>query len=73
MYQVDIDTTGPYPTSFWGSRYVIMFVDSASRLQQPYWVHEKSTSAILAVVKRFVSDMGVPCVFRTDTNWMLGD
>ena len=35
---VHIDTTGPYPTSLGRSRYVLMFVDSASRLQQPYGV-----------------------------------
>ena len=44
----------------------MMFVDSASRLQQPYGVHEKSAAAILSVVKRFVADMGVPRAFRTD-------
>ena len=63
---VHIDTTGPYTTSLGGSRYVVMFVDSASRLQRPYGVREKSAAAILSVVKRFVADMGVPCAFRTD-------
>ena len=43
-----------------------MFVDSASRLQRPYGVREKSAATILSVVKRFVGDMGVPCPFRTD-------
>ena len=43
-----------------------MFVDSASRLQRPYGVREKSAAAILAVVKHFVADMGVPRAFRTD-------
>ena len=43
-----------------------MFVDSASRLQRPYGVREKSAAAILSVVKRFVADMGVPRAFRTD-------
>ena len=33
---VHIDTAGPYPTFPGGSRYVVMFVDSASRLQRPY-------------------------------------
>ena len=61
-----IDTAGPYPTSLGGSRYVVMFVDSASRLQRPYGVREKSAAAILSVVKRFVADMGVPHAFRTD-------
>ena len=55
---VHIDTAGPYPTSLGGSRYVVMFVDSASRLQRPYGVREKSAAAILSVVKRFVADMG---------------
>ena len=63
---VHIDTTGPHPTSFGGSRCVVMFVDSASRLQRPYGVREKSAAAILSVVKRFVADMGVPRAFRTD-------
>ena len=63
---VHIDTAGPYPTSIGGSRYVVMFVDSTSRLQQPYGVREKSAATILSVVKRFVADMGVPRVFRTD-------
>ena len=43
-----------------------MFVDSASRLQRPYSVREKSAAAILSVVKRFVADMGIPRAFRTD-------
>ena len=57
---VHIDAAGPYRTSLGGSRYVVMFVDSASRLQRPYGVREKSAAAILSVVKRFVADMGVP-------------
>ena len=63
---VHIDTAEPYPTSLGGSRYVVMFVDSASRLQRPYGVREKSAAAILSVVKRFVADMGVPRAFRTE-------
>ena len=43
-----------------------VFVDSASRLQRPYGVREKSAAAILSVVKRFVADMGFPRAFRTD-------
>ena len=35
-----------------------MFVDSASHLQRPYGVREKSAAAILSVVKRFVAGMG---------------
>ena len=61
-----IDTAGPYPTSLGGSRYVVIFVDSTSRLQRPYGVHEKSAAAILSVVKRFVADMGFPRAFCTD-------
>ena len=64
---VHIDTAGPYPTSLGGSRYVVMFVDSASRLQWPYGVREKSAATILSVMKRFVADMGVPRAFRTDS------
>ena len=63
---VHIDTAGPYPTYLGGSRYVLMFVDSASRLQRSYGVREKSAAAILSVVKRFVADMGVPRAFRAD-------
>ena len=43
-----------------------MFVDSASRFQRPYGTRDKSASAILGVVQRFVADMGVPRAFRTD-------
>ena len=63
---VHIDTAGPFPESLGGSRYVVMFVDSASRFQRPYGTRDKSASAILGVVQRFVADMGVPRVFRTD-------
>ena len=63
---VHIDTTGPFPESLGGSRYVVMFVDSASRFQRPYGTRDKSASAILRVVQRFVADMGVPRAFRTD-------
>ena len=64
---IDIDSTGPFPESLGGSRYVVMFVDSASRLQRPYGTRDKSASAILGVVQRFVTDMGVPRAFRTIT------
>lgn len=37
-----------------------------SHLQRPYGTPEKSASAILAVLKRFVVNMGVPRVFQTD-------
>ena len=63
---VHSDTAGPFPESLGGSRYVVMFVDSASRLQRPYGTRDKSASAILGVVQRFVTDMGVPRAFRTD-------
>ena len=62
---VHIDTAGPFPESLGGSRYVVMFVDSASRFQRPYGTRDKSASAILVVVQRFVVDMGVPRAFRT--------
>ena len=64
---VHIDTAGPFPESLGGSRYVVMFVDSASRFQRPYGTRDKSASAILGVVQRFVVDMGVPRAFRTDS------
>ena len=59
-----IDTAGPFPESLGGSRYVVMSVDSASRVQRPYGTRDKSASAILGVVQRFVADMGVPRAFR---------
>ena len=62
---VHIDTTGPYPTSLGGSRYVVMVVDSTSCLQRPYGVREKSEATLFSVVKRFVADMGVPRAFCT--------
>lgn len=43
-----------------------MFVNNAAWLQRAYGAREKSASAILAVVKRFVADMGVRRVLRTD-------
>ena len=63
---VHIDTAGPFPEFLGGSRYVAMFVDSASRFQRPYETRDKSASAILGVVQRFVANMGVPRAFRTD-------
>ena len=63
---VHIDTAGPFPESLGGSGYVVMLVDSASRFQCPYGTRDKSASAILGVVQRFVADMGVPRAFRTD-------
>lgn len=66
MDPVHIDTTGPYPASLGWSRYIIMFVDSVSRLQLPYGVLAMSAFAILAVGKRFVAKMGAPRVFLTD-------
>ena len=61
-----IDTAGPFQESLGGSRYVVMFVDSASRFQRPYWARDKNASAILGVMKRFVASMGVPRASRTD-------
>ena len=63
---VHIDTAGPFPESSGGSRYVVMFVDSASRFQRPCGTRDKSASAILGVMQRFVADMGIPRAFRTD-------
>ena len=60
------DTAGPYSTYLGGSRYVVIFVDSALRLQRPYGAREKGAAAIFSVVKRFVADMGIPRALRTD-------
>ena len=60
------DTAGPFSVSLGGSRYVVMFVDRASRLQRPYGTSDKISAAILAVVKLFIADMGVPRAFRSD-------
>ena len=67
MDMVHIDTAEPFQESLVGSRYVVMFVDSDSRLQRPYGARDKNSSTILGVVKRFVTDMGVPRAFRTDS------
>ena len=66
MELIHIDTAGPFPASLGGSRYVVVFVDSPSRLQRPYGIRDKSAAAILAVVKRFIADIGVPRAFRSD-------
>ena len=63
---VHIDTARPFLESLGGSRYVVMFVDSASRFQRPYGTRDKSASTILGVGQRFVADMGLPRAFRTD-------
>ena len=66
MDMVHIDTAEPFQESLGGSQHVIMFVDRASRFQRPYGARDKSASAILGVMKRFVVDMGVPRSFKTD-------
>ena len=66
MELVHIDTAGPFPASLGGSRCIVMLVDSTSHLQRPYGTRDKSAAAILAVVKRFIADMGVPRAFRSD-------
>ena len=63
---IRIDTAGPFPASLGGSRYAVMFVDSASRLQRPYGTRDNSAAAVLAVVKRFIVDMGFSRAFRSD-------
>ena len=68
MNIVHIDTAGPFQESLGGSRYVVIFVDSASRFQHPYGARGKSPPAIPGVVKRFVVDMGVPRAFRTNNS-----
>ena len=57
---------GPYLESLGDSRYVVMLVDSASRLRRSYGTREQSPPTIHAVVKRFVADMGVARKFRKD-------
>ena len=57
MGLIHVDTPGPFPASLGGSRYVVMFVDSASRLQRPYGTRDKTAAAVLAVVKHFIADM----------------
>ena len=57
---------GPFLGISRGSRYVVMCVDSTSRLQRPHGTRDKSATAILAVVKRFIADMKVPRAFRSD-------
>ena len=66
MDMVHIDTAEPFQESLGGSRYVVMFVDSASRFQRPYGTRDKHACAILGLVQRFMADMGVPRAFRTD-------
>ena len=61
-----IDTARPFQESLGGSRYVVMFVDSAYRFQRPYRTRDKSASAIFGVMKRFVADMGFPRPFGTN-------
>ena len=41
-------------------------MDSASHPQRPYGTRDESAAAILAVVKRFIVDMGVLQAFRSD-------
>ena len=66
MKLITIDTAGPYQEPLGGSRYVIIFVDSASRLQRSYGTRDKRTPTVLIVVKHFVVDMGVPSAFWTE-------
>ena len=66
MELINIDTARPYPKSLGGSWFAILFVDRASHLQRYYGTWDKSAPIIVAVVKRFVTDMGIPIAFRTD-------
>ena len=66
MELVHFDTADSFLAYLGGLRYVVMFVDSASRLKRPYGTHDKSAAAILVVVKRFIADKGVPRAFRRD-------
>ncbi|CAB1110719.1 unnamed protein product [Ectocarpus sp. CCAP 1310/34] len=65
--KVHIDLTGPFSDALDGSRYLIMFVDSASRWQRGYGMRAKSDT--LKFVQRFLADMngmGTPGCFRMD-------
>ena len=66
MKLVPIDTADPFPASLGGSRYIVMFVNIASGLQRPYVTRDKSAAAILAVMKRFIAEMGILRDFRSD-------
>ena len=66
MKLIHIDTVSLFPVFVGGSRCVVMFIYSASHCQRPYGTGDKSTAAILAVVKRFIADMGVPQAFLSD-------
>ena len=57
---------GPLPSFFGGSWYVVMSMDSASRLQHPYGTRSMIAAAIPAVMKRFIVDTGVPRAFWSD-------
>lgn len=52
---VHIYTSGRHPASHGGLQYVMMFVNSPSRLQRPNGSRLKSTSAIRVIVKCFVA------------------
>ena len=66
MELVHIDAAGPFPASLGGFRYVVVFVDSVFRLRRPHGTRDKSAATILAVVKRFIADLGAPRAFRRD-------
>ena len=59
---VHIDTMEPYRESLGDSRYVVMFVDSALRLQHMYGTRDKSASPILGGVIHFVANVGAASV-----------
>ena len=61
-----IDTDGSYPTTVRCLRFIVIFVDSALRLQRPHGAREKSAAVIFSIVKRFVADLGASCAFRTN-------
>ena len=46
MELIHIDTAGPFPASLGGSRYVVIIVDSASRLRRPYGTRDKNAATI---------------------------
>ena len=66
MELIHIETSGPFPEPLGGLRHIVMFADSTSRLQRPYSTRDRNAADMLAVVKRFIADIGVPRPFRSD-------
>ena len=63
---VHIDTAGPFPESLGGSRYVVMFVDSASRFQRPYGTGTRAHRPSSV----WCSGLWQTCEFRERSGWI---